>query len=739
MNAWLSATHVPLGFWPFGSGLMLLWGLAAALPIIIHLWNRRKYREAPWAAMEYLLAAVRKNARRIRLEQWLLLAVRALILLLLALALADPLLSVLPSLGSRLGAAARTHYLLVLDGSYSMDYRQGDARRFDEARALAAQVVQQSTQGDGFTLILMADPPQVIIGDPAFAPQDVLDELEGLEVPHTGAKLSATLAEAENILRDAARRQPELAQTRVCFFTDLGATTWNEVITDECRERIGRLAERASLTLVPVDLPSDQNLALTRLTAGDSLRTVGAPLQIQAEIQNWGRRDVDQAEVRFFADEQQIHREALRIPAGGRASVAFSHRFETPGEHYLEARLDDDPLPIDNHRWLSVPVRESLRVLCIAGKLQAARHVAYALQPVDTDRAAIRPQIRPESALLEEDLHEYDCLFLCNVGRLGRDEAAVLRDYVENGGGLIVMLGDQVQAENYNRELVDDPQRRVLPARLGELVDGSQYVFDPLAYRHPIVQPFRDHERTGLLTTPVWTYMRLEPVEGGTAKVALGFNTGDAAVMEEQIGRGRSILLATAGSPASINSRRTPPTPWTALATWPSFVPLVQEMLRLAVSDRDAYRNVRVGEPLAGVVHGQVGELPLRISPPDWPRQPVAGGPPQRIQLEVSGNDSRWTYGETEHSGMFRAQYGDPLNAVRWYGVNVDPREGSLEQLDPELLPSQFNQTSGEDTEAGAVVPGARAGSLFRSLLGGVLLLVVLETFLGWRFGTAAA
>ncbi|MCI0358861.1 MAG: BatA domain-containing protein, partial [Planctomycetaceae bacterium] len=56
-----------LAFWQFGSAWMLLWGLAALLPILIHLWSRRKFREESWAAMEFLLAAMRKNARRIQL------------------------------------------------------------------------------------------------------------------------------------------------------------------------------------------------------------------------------------------------------------------------------------------------------------------------------------------------------------------------------------------------------------------------------------------------------------------------------------------------------------------------------------------------------------------------------------------------------------------------------------------------------------------------------------------------
>src|SRR4051794_2283573 len=106
------------GFWQFGSAGMLAWSAAAALPILIHLWSRRRYRQEPWAAMAFLLAALRNNARRIRLEQWILLAVRTAILIFLALALADPQSSAFPAWmgGTRSG---QTHWMLVLDGSYS--------------------------------------------------------------------------------------------------------------------------------------------------------------------------------------------------------------------------------------------------------------------------------------------------------------------------------------------------------------------------------------------------------------------------------------------------------------------------------------------------------------------------------------------------------------------------------------------------------------------------------------------
>src|SRR5919109_1613598 len=62
---------------------------AASVPIIIHLLNRKRFRIITWAAMRFLLAAQRKNTRRMRLEQLLLLAVRTLLLLLLVLAMAS--------------------------------------------------------------------------------------------------------------------------------------------------------------------------------------------------------------------------------------------------------------------------------------------------------------------------------------------------------------------------------------------------------------------------------------------------------------------------------------------------------------------------------------------------------------------------------------------------------------------------------------------------------------------------
>src|SRR5262245_5026357 len=132
---------VPM-IWALGfANAPLLYGLAAAsVPILIHLLNRRKFREVRWAAMRFLLAAIRRNQRRIRIGQWLLLAIRTLIILLVVTAMAKPFLE---SMGVVL-AGHRVHRVLVLDASLSMGYADGGVGRFDKAKTLAAELVKSS-------------------------------------------------------------------------------------------------------------------------------------------------------------------------------------------------------------------------------------------------------------------------------------------------------------------------------------------------------------------------------------------------------------------------------------------------------------------------------------------------------------------------------------------------------------------------------------------------------------------
>jgi hypothetical protein len=384
--------------------------------------------------------------------------------------------------------------------------------------------------------------------------------------------------------------------------------------------------------------------------------------------------------------------------------------------------LADDALPIDNRRWLSVPVRDSIRVLCVGGRPGETKHLALSLAPQKQASQAIEVIEAPESRLVEDDLTRFDALFVCNIGRFSKDEASVLHRFVTRGGGLVLFLGDQVQPSSYNQQLADDPQSQLLPAHLGDVAPAGTYKLDPLDYRHPVVAPFRGFPQSGLLTTPIWKYVRLTPLEG--AKTALAFDNGDPAIVEMPVGRGRCIVVATAASPEALDRSHDPPSPWTALATWPSFPPLVHEMLRLALAGQSDGRNLIVGDEITGLAPPNSAEEAVTVSGP--------GDLSERVSIRSASGEGRWSYSPTNISGVYEGRLGPTTHR---FAVNVNPREGDLARISATLLPPQFRREPASAAGESSSLDGNEAVSYFRWLLGGVLALLVFEPFLAWQIG----
>src|SRR5215207_3945208 len=143
---------------------ILLTGLVlASVPVIIHLLNRRRFRIVDWAPMKYLKLTIKTNRRRMRIEQFLLLAVRTLAVIVLILAVARPVLSA-TGLGSWLGSRGRAARVIVIDDSLSMGYR-ADGRRsaFDIAKDAAGELIKSVGPQDSLTILTTSAPDAPIL------------------------------------------------------------------------------------------------------------------------------------------------------------------------------------------------------------------------------------------------------------------------------------------------------------------------------------------------------------------------------------------------------------------------------------------------------------------------------------------------------------------------------------------------------------------------------------------------
>ena len=735
--------------------MMLAWLPIAAAPIIIHLWSRRRYREYQWAAMEYLLAAIKKSSRRMRIEQLLLLLVRTAIILLLVFAIARPVLN---AIEAAFVGGPRTHRIFVIDGSYSMDVRPAEKNLFEIAKQKAVEIVQASNVGDEFSLILMSETARSIISTSAVSRDDVIEEIENLRLPHGGATLLPAVRTAEAIATRVRKDNQRLTRSHVYFLSDLGRNTWKDASLsaaeqEELRDTLHRLSQNRVTEVVTLGQRGVSNLAVTDLRIAESYATVQQPVTIDAVIGNWGGQETTRQVVELLVDGTRVDQKMVDIPPGDTSTqVRFNYLFASAEDHAVEVRIPGDALDVDNHRYLALSVKEYVRALCVSGKQDSTLHVVPGLDPDHGRPSAsiIQPHVVSESGLLDSDLSEYDCIFLCNVAQFTAREAAVLEAELKRGVGLVFFLGDQVRADRYNRELCQaaGAAHNVLPVMLKETVevgDGRPFFrFDPLDYRHPMIDVWKNNERAGLLNPAVAKYFRLaipEAVENGATgnetasetRVALAFDNGDPAIVEGRVGNGRVLVVATAGSQASVMQHEHGIRPWTYMPTSPTFPVIVQRLWQAAVAGRLQERNVSVFETISGDLSEARHDERVKI---ELPAESAGGASRlQSVTVTPDADTATWSFDDTEQSGIYRVAV-ESLGQVNLFAANVDTQESDLTRINPEELPLGFlaRESSTEDTDETMEVESPPT-PVHQSMLWLVMALIFTEVSLAWWLG----
>ena len=490
---------------------------AASVPVIIHLLNRNRYRVVNWAAMRFLLAAQRKTSRRMRLEQIVLLVVRALLVLLLVAAMTAvmpwaedlwnrllPGHTVFANVGGR-----RTHKILVVDGSFSMGRKRGDGTCFDRAKEMALQIVQEGTGGDGFSVVLMSAPPRSVVAEPSDDGRKVADEVQNLRLPHGNGDLAMTLSTVEAMLR---RSPSKFEEHEVYFLTDLQKSTWTSRQAVNPLPLLQKIQGQARCIFLDASPGTEggkddfDNLAVTGLTLGTPLATTGAETLLQATVQNYGTKNHDNVHIELLVGRARVTSAdpafALRVVAEKAESLApgqsktftFRHKFGTAGQHVVQVRIGADELELDNTRSAVITVKDTVPVMLVNGKPsadpfeRATEFLEHALNPFLKGLVPHDVPARPKTLSVSQfadagvgDLTPYDCVFFGDVPRLSAAEVKRLETHIRRGGGAVFVLGPHVDRDDYNRLLYRDGKG--LPGRLKRGEGGRRGRCSPFVRR----------------------------------------------------------------------------------------------------------------------------------------------------------------------------------------------------------------------------------------------------------------
>jgi hypothetical protein len=459
-------------------------GLAVvSIPIIIHLLNRRRFRTVTWAAMEFLLRAMKKNRRRLRFEQWLLLLTRCLLIFLIGMALAQFAGCNTKSTGSSIQRPKEDVY--IIDNSYSTSYTRDPAdadaqvlTHLDKAKQLARQWLAEGNK----SVIITTAKPAAIVSDPESKAEVSINAVNQIEQTWGAADLKKAMGLA---LEVAGKDKNNDYDKRLFIITHSTKSKWDISDAKGLKQLGAQLASQFT-QITPVNLADQQNAqwngAIFDIEPTSHLVSAKLPVGFRADVRSFFSKG-DQperghdAKVTWTLDDQPRGDRPMKLDGAPNpvpqtlSDITFDHG----GFHVLTARIDDpgDHLSVDNARHRVIDVASDLKILLVEGTSGGdefggvAHYFETAIKLKDSHYS---PEKITPSELRQKALVDYRAIALVNVPEISAEESDDLATFVHQGGALFIFMGGAVKQNEYNANLFE--RHALLP---GKLINAMSY------------------------------------------------------------------------------------------------------------------------------------------------------------------------------------------------------------------------------------------------------------------------
>jgi hypothetical protein len=695
----------------FLTPLYALAALAVAAPIIFHLIRRMPRGEVPFSSLMFLSPSPPRLTRRSRLDEWLLLLLRAAALVLLALAFMRPFLRQEALMD--LGEAGGRRIVVLLDTSASL--RRADL--WPRARALAEEAIVGCQPSDRLAVVAFDASSRPLLGfeesatlGPARRQAVARSRLASLQPSWGSTDLGRALVDALAAIEDLAesREQKSLAPGRIVLISDLQQGSRLEALGELEWPRDVELDVRT----VAAD-GSNAGLHLMHEEEGAEPAATDPTLAVRVSNDAGSRRESFEIAWTDERGDDSGKPIPVYVPPGESRVVRVPRPKGLSSSRGL--RLTGDAHTFDNTLFLAAEPRREETVLYFGtdGPDDPAGLLYYLnrIYP-ETPRRLVRIRpVPPSSDLVAEPGTSVPLVVL--GGEVTPEIVGRIRKLVEDGATLLYVAAAPGRAATL-AALVGGTPREI---GIDELAPNRGALLGEIAFDHPLFAPLAGPQFNDFTKIRFWKYRRLGPDLLGDARAVARFEGGDPAVVEKPMGKGRLVVLASGWAPAD-----------SQLARSSKFFPLMSALLEgpnprpldatgLQVNDRVPLPE-RKPAPEGGAAKGLV------IVKPDGSRVEV---PPGRRDFDG-----------TDQPGIYTVETAD---GTRAFAVNLDPLESktaplaleTLEQLGCRIIsrrPSkvdrqQLRQMQSQELEG--------RQKLWRFLILAAVGILIVETFLAGR------
>lgn len=393
--------------------------LAVAIPIVIHLFNFRKFKKVYFSNVQFLKEVEAQSSSRTQLKHYLILACRILSVVFLVLAFARPYF---PSAGA-IDAKLNTVVGIYIDNSYSMEAVNKEGSLLDEAKRRAKELVKGFGVNDRFQLTTndFEGRHQRAVSAAEFI--KLLDEVK--------------ISSATRNLQQVVNRQSDAGST--------GNNRFNYIISDFQESFSGhdQIESNREIRTSLVKLHANvlPNVAIDSVWFLSPLHKVDETERLVVQLKNYTGQEAKGIPVKLVLNGKERAVRTLDIPAFGSVKDTLLFSNLQPGWQEGQLSLNDFPVTFDDQLFFTFEVAAHMNVLSIDGKESGP----YIKSLFSADAYFSLTQM-PESNIRYTTFSSFPLIVLNGLITPSSGLAQELSTYLKNGGTVVVfpdLDGDQ--------------------------------------------------------------------------------------------------------------------------------------------------------------------------------------------------------------------------------------------------------------------------------------------------------
>ena len=395
------------------------------IPIVIHLFNFKKYKTLYFSSIQFLKSVNEQTKSTQKLKHYLVLATRLLAFSALILAFAQPYIPTKTSAST----TKEPVMAIYLDNSFSMSMSGTNGDLLNQGVEVIRKVVDNAGVGTNFMMLTndLAGKDQRLISK-----AELIDRLDNIDYSSSSRNVSLPI----NTMKEFLDEKSYKGQRQYIMIGDFQK---NSYAFDKIKVDTGAIYY--PIQLIP---QSYDNIYIDSVWFENPLRKINTNNILNIRIKNSGKKALNNVELSLNVND--YNREILvDLPANGREVAQINYTDNTTGLKKAKVEINDSQLYFDDKFYFSYGVKEKLNITVIQGK-EASRLPSYVFQ---TDDYYSVKEIAVDQIQFSE-LKSSNLIILNELDKISSGLTAALTEYVENGKSVLIIPSVKAEIPEYN-------------------------------------------------------------------------------------------------------------------------------------------------------------------------------------------------------------------------------------------------------------------------------------------------